>query len=178
VQAQFRNPVHTMTPKLDGRMTDYFEWLSAGYARPGSGESMHRSQRCLDRIYFGFDFENFYLRIDLAQLRRGTFPAGMSVQVRFAFPVECSFLFAPGENSRWQCIEVQPAACNAVPVFAADKVLEIGIPLSTLGIRSASEVGLCVSVREGGREVERFPVNGSLTLSVDPWGLNEREWFV
>jgi alpha-amylase/alpha-mannosidase (GH57 family) len=62
---RYRNPVHTITPHLDGKSTDYFEWLSAGWAAPGGGDSMHRTDRIPDQVFFGFDLRHFYLRIDL-----------------------------------------------------------------------------------------------------------------
>jgi len=34
---------------IDGRVTDYFEWLSAGFAVPAGGESMHRSHQWLEK---------------------------------------------------------------------------------------------------------------------------------
>ena len=61
-----RQPVHTITPHIDGAVTDYFEWLSAGFAMPGGGESMHRISQHIEKVFFGFDKLNFYLRIDFS----------------------------------------------------------------------------------------------------------------
>ena len=178
VRTQCRNPVHTMTPRLDGRVTDYFEWLSAGFAKPGAGESMHRTQRHLDKLFFGYDVRNFYLRLDLAFLGHGTSPSGISLRVQFVSPAECSLLLAPDESGKWQGTITRSAVPHASAEVAADRIIELGIPLDALGIRSSSEVRFCVSVLEGDHEVERFPSSAFLAVPVDPWGLDEREWIV
>jgi hypothetical protein len=33
-------------------------------------------------------------------------------------------------------------------------------------------------VLDNGREVERFPAYGFLSVHADPWGLDEQEWIV
>jgi len=178
VRTQCRNPVHTMTPRLDGRVTDYFEWLSAGFAKPGAGESMHRAQRHLEKLFFGYDVKNFYLRLDLAFLRHRTHSATVSLRVEFVSPAECALLLVPGEGGKWRSVITRCAVPHASVEVAADRIMELGIPLDALGIRSASDVRFCVSVLEGDHEVERFPINSFLAVLVDPWGLDEREWMV
>jgi alpha-amylase/alpha-mannosidase (GH57 family) len=177
VQAQYQNPVHTMTPRLDGKVSDYFEWLSAGFARPGAGESMHRSRRHLDKLFFGYDVRNLYLRLDLVFLRQET-PAGLSLRLQFASPAECYIGLAPDKDGTWKGTIAGATLEGSAVKVAVDKIVELGIPLDTLGIHSSSEVRFSLSVLEGDHEVERFPSNGFLTVPVDPWGLDQREWFV
>ena len=56
------NPVHAT---LDGEVTSYFEWLGAGRYRPDlrSG-AMHGGDVGVRDMYYGFDDENLYVRID------------------------------------------------------------------------------------------------------------------
>jgi len=39
---------------VDGKVSDYYEWLSAGFATPGGGEAMHRVDKHIEKIYFGY----------------------------------------------------------------------------------------------------------------------------
>jgi alpha-amylase/alpha-mannosidase (GH57 family) len=178
VKARHRNPVHTITPKLDGQVTDYFEWLAAGFAFPSAGESMHRSERQFESMYFGYDAARFYLRIDLKDLKEGRFPQGRSLMIRFLAPVEFAMDITCGDHGHWHC----KTATTRVPEpdlrFAADKVMEIGIPLDALGIRKPEEARFFALLIERNHELERFPDNGFLAVPVDPWGLDQREWMV
>ncbi|RKZ25225.1 hypothetical protein DRQ26_06245, partial [bacterium] len=61
-----RKPLQFMTPSLEGKTTNYFEWSSAGFYRATGfrGAMYGLSTQVLNRIYFGFDPENLYLRFD------------------------------------------------------------------------------------------------------------------
>jgi len=178
VKTQFRNPVHTITPRLDGRVTDYFEWLAAGFATPAGGESMHRVERHFEKVFFGYDTSRFYLRIDSKDLKGGKFPTERSIQVRFLAPAECFIDIARDENRRWHCNTVRASVANPATELGADKIIELGVPLESLGVHKADEVRFFVSVSEKDHELERFPTSGFVAVAVDPWGLDQQEWMV
>ncbi len=175
---QYRNPVQTLTPQVDGVESDYYEWISAGYAVPGGGASMHRTDRFLEKIYFAYDLGSFYLRIDFAQEKISAFPREGSVQVQFISPGECSLMLEYFGEKTWRCRPVHWPMPDKVPEFAANRILEIGLPLEALRIEKPSEVSFFISVLENDREMERFPETGVLTIPVDPWGLDYQEWIV
>jgi alpha-amylase/alpha-mannosidase (GH57 family) len=177
-KSRHKNPVHTMTPQLDGVVSDYYEWISAGYAIPGSGESMHRTERLLEKIYFGFDLKSLYLRIDLAPDAISTFPFTSAIQIRFAFPHECILMLERTEHTGWRCTPALWPVPESVPTLAADKILELDFPLNALGVQKATDVTFSISIVDNGHEMERFPLTGLLTLPVDPWGLDQQEWLV
>ncbi len=176
---QYRNPVHTISPVLDGKVTDYFEWLSAGFATPVAGESMHRSGRWIEKLFFGYDRRRFYLRIDLTSSRlRGMIPAENSLQVQFVSPRELLLLLEIAEDRTWRCRVLRSSVAGFVPEFAGAKILELGVPLEELGIEKPEEIRFSVSAFEKDRELERFPSHGFLAVIVDPWELDQQEWMV
>ncbi len=177
-EVRYRHPVHTITPRLDGRVTDYFEWLAAGIANPAAGDSMHRAERHIERIFFGFDTARFYLRIDLKHLTDGDYPREKSLRVTFESPEELSVALSRDERGNWHCAPAHPAGPGPGPELAVDKVVELGIPLEALGIRKPEEVRFFVAVSNANHELERFPAGGLLAVSVDPWGLDQKEWVV
>src|SRR5258705_13548889 len=60
-------PVASIRPTLDGERTGFYEWHAAGRRRLGAGGgSMHRDSGIGSDLYFGFDTECFYLRLDFA----------------------------------------------------------------------------------------------------------------
>ncbi len=180
IQARFRqrNPIHTMTPQLDGIETDYFEWKSAGFAVPGGGDAMHRTERLLEKVYFGFDAQSFYLRIDVVRGKIETFPPSGSIQVHFLSPEKCCLALENTESRNWRCRTVIWPSSGKAPCFAANRILELGVPLEVLGVRKPAEVAFYISVLDRGREVERFPSAGLVSVPTDPWNLDQLEWMV
>jgi alpha-amylase/alpha-mannosidase (GH57 family) len=176
VRTQFRNPVHTISPQLDGKVTNYFEWLSAGFATPAGGGSMHRVVRHLEKVYFGYDTNRFYLRMDFdGGLRK--LPPHASVQVHFLAPRECNLIIDRSSGS-WGVASFSAPASDQAPAASGDKILEIGVPLDLLGVEGPEEVRFFTVLAEDDRELERFPSTGFLVVPVTPAGLNEQEWMV
>jgi alpha-amylase/alpha-mannosidase (GH57 family) len=180
VQARIRNrnPVNTFTPQLDGLVSDYFEWLSAGSAVPGGGDSMHRTERLVDKVFFGYDLHSFYLRIDLAPGKMETSPPGTCLQVHVTAPEKCVLALECTESREWRCRNVHWPHDAESARFAANRIMELALPLEALGVRKPAEVTFFISVLDNDRELERFPSTGLLSVPTDPWGLDQQEWMV
>ncbi|MEW6025859.1 MAG: glycoside hydrolase family 57 protein [Planctomycetota bacterium] len=96
--------------KLDGKRSDYFEWLPAGQFDPASesGAAMDRSSdlgRIISRIFFGFDKHNLCLRIDpAANGAKGApaFPDGIYFVLNFLKPLRRKVIIPVGsERSKY-----------------------------------------------------------------------------
>lgn len=60
-----RRPKYYLTPVTDGQVTSFFEWLSAGeFDLKFDSGAMHASSNILRRLYFGYDPQCLYLRIE------------------------------------------------------------------------------------------------------------------
>jgi len=58
-------PESLITPQIDGFLTHYYEWSGAGsYDCLKAGGAMHRVDVYIKSIYFAFDHESFYIRLD------------------------------------------------------------------------------------------------------------------
>jgi len=56
-------PMAYLTVKIDGRESNYFEWLGAGlYATDRRQSAMHGRAYVLGDLHYGFGPESFYLR--------------------------------------------------------------------------------------------------------------------
>jgi alpha-amylase/alpha-mannosidase (GH57 family) len=174
----FRNPLHTITPTLDGKVTNYFEWLSAGMAVPGAGESMHRADRFLEKVFFGYDISRFYLRLDLLQAKQRAFPPQHQIHIHFEAPQEYVFALKCDIQQNWSCWIPESRQPDLLPDFSGGRILEMGIPLEILGVRKPEEIRFFIGIMHEDRDVERFPAAGYIAVPVDPWGLDQREWMV
>ncbi len=178
ITPQYQDPVHTITPKLDGIVTDYFEWLSAGFAISRGGGSMHRTETFLEKIFFGFDKHSFYIRIDPAPIKIAELPPTCAIQVQFKTPIACSLALEYKKNHEWICRLIHWPLLDSVPRFAGYKILELGIPLEALGLGDPVDVTFFVVVLDNEREMERFPPTGFFVVHADPRSLEQQEWIV
>jgi len=178
VRTSARLPLGTIAPVLDGKVTNYFEWLSAGFATPLGGESMHRTHRLLDKIFFGYNTEHFFVRIDLTAAARKKLLPGTAVELAFISPQSCRLIAAYDKQQGWRLTDFKCAVPDQSAGFAGAKVLEASVPLPALGITGPDEVRFFIAITQDGRELERFPANGLLTVPVSPWTLDQQEWMV
>lgn len=137
---------------------------------------MHRSERRLEAVYFGYDARRFYLRLDPAPDPRGV-PEKGAVTVQFVSPLERRLRIRRDPSGQWRCTWAESVAAPP-PAFAADRVLELAIPLEDLGIDRTRELRFFVTVSDDGRELERLPESDFLVVGIDPTGLDHQEWIV
>jgi alpha-amylase/alpha-mannosidase (GH57 family) len=176
IKTQYQNPVHTISPCIDGKVSDYFEWLAAGFATPTGGGAMHQTVRYLEKVFFGYDTKMFYLRLDFSGGLEKV-PPQIAVQLHFISPKDCR-LVVQRVGGEWQCKAFQCPVPDQTPAAAGGKILEIGVPLKALGLEEPDEVRFFIMLLEEDRELERFPSTGFLVVPVDPWGLDQLEWMV
>jgi alpha-amylase/alpha-mannosidase (GH57 family) len=137
-------PTGIVRPTLDGRVTDYFEWQTAGRIEAVYG-AMHAGARLVRQVLFGTDGASLYLRVD--PFEPGALD-GASVRIEIAgrTPVEAGEL---GETAR-------------------DRVVEIAIPLAGIGALEAP-IRFAVSAERPEGAHQRIPSDGFAELAAgDP----------
>jgi alpha-amylase/alpha-mannosidase (GH57 family) len=168
-------PKERFTPRIDGRLNDYFEWLAAGEIDLAAVGAMHTAQKGPKTLYYGYDEQALYLRLDevalLDQLcgEKGTFEI---------------YLHA----SRNLCLRWHPQA-NRLEVLQEDKllgtgisargsILELAVPLDLLQFTENEETRLfCCCVKDG-RPSGRWPGEGDAPLIFRGALLDEENWTI
>jgi alpha-amylase/alpha-mannosidase (GH57 family) len=183
VAVEVRQPTDLMTPVIDGLMTSYYEWASAGVYEAGrSMGAMYRSERCVESVHFGSDLTTFYLRVDF---RMGVgLPEQAGLRVNFVEPTQRALIIprlkrgvAAGEL--WG---TGPGGENRklmdVGQIRFEKILELGIPLADLGWKQRQQASFFVQLLESGVELERHPGIGTLNMMVPDELLSTENWWV
>ena len=183
-------PTAFLSPTLDGEETSYFEWLGAGAIEVADvAGAMHRSDRAphlLECIYFGFDRERFFVRLDAGRRMADLLAEGFAVSVTFLQPegvrfavrqqsghVTGSFLDRHGTNGTWA--ERGPGHSRV----AAGAVVEASLPLADLRVTAADAVSFFVAVLDRhGNEVERHPAQRPVDVTVPDEQFEARNWTV
>jgi alpha-amylase/alpha-mannosidase (GH57 family) len=174
-----------ISPVIDGQVTNYFEWLPAGfYDVSQGGGAMHRGASIITHIYYGFDLKNMFIRLDpggnlkdekvseLSFFVNYLNPKGMDVEIRVV-PQEhrVSAAVYRGENG----MRTQVTAIHSV---AANDVIELAVPFDLLGLNPNDEVQLFVTVERSGSEVEKWPYRGYIQFKVPTDDFEAMMWQV
>jgi alpha-amylase/alpha-mannosidase (GH57 family) len=174
-----------ISPTIDGQVTNYFEWLSAGYydvARGGG--AMHRGSSIIGHIYYGFDLKNLFLRLDPSQSLQDAKVADLAFFVSFLTPkgLHAEIRIDPrarrvtaslfrGKNHDRQ--EVSP-----LHSIAANEVIEFAIPFDLLGVQPNDEVQFFITVERKESEVEKWPIRGFIQVKVPTDDFEAMMWQV
>jgi len=174
-----------ITPTIDGQVTNYFEWLPAGfYDVSQGGGAMHRGASIITHIYYGFDLKNMFIRLDpsgnlreekvadLAFFINFLDPKGLDVEIRVV-PRErrVSATLSRGENGARR----QIAVINTV---AANEIIELAVPFDMLGVKPNDVIHLFVTVEHAGSEVEKWPSRGYIQFRVPTADFEATMWQV
>lgn len=169
-------PAAYLSPVIDGRETDFYEWQTAGHrVIAGAGGAMHAGSAWIRDLYFGFDRQSFHLRVDFAK------PPGEThaLRVEWFEPVAARFELATlalGEHQVGRIGENGTSSPLSGARAYLDHLLEISIPTEVLGVRAGDRVSFLVQVLEEGRPIETAPADAVRLEAPDesfdpsPWG--------
>lgn len=134
-------PISFVTPNLDGHVTHFYEWYGAGHYDPAlASTSMHPGRMRLQHLYFGFDAENLYFRID---------PDASVFQSEEPMTVELSLHIVSGENAWRLRIRLEPLGKPRVSTLTATFRQAHGDARAARPVNVFAEVGATTSGGNG-----------------------------
>jgi alpha-amylase/alpha-mannosidase (GH57 family) len=157
-----RTPVAFLRPIVDGRDTHYFEWAPAGMIHLAAHGAMHRASARLVALYFGFDPEHLYLRIDCRE-------KASALLERAVLRVE---IYTSGGERR-----VDISADRRSPSWAVGDIVEIAFSLSELQLGFGESFDL-VLLLKGEGILERYPPSGTVRLHLPGREFELEHWMV
>ncbi len=173
-------PTGLVTPVIDGRMTTFYEWLSAGWFPTTLPEgAMSGGESLISDVYYGFDLDSLYLRLDFVKRDE---PLDLSKW-------SLSLFVENGESYR---IDVPLGNSGSYVVFrrakdkwvrrtrkknvAAGKIIELGVSFSDLNMKSGQKGFFTIMVYEDRLERERLPRTGSISFVVPDKNFQSLMW--
>jgi alpha-amylase/alpha-mannosidase (GH57 family) len=168
-------------PSIDGMVSSYYEWYQGAQLDvKKSGGSMHKSESLITTIFYGFDKDSLFLRLDpkipFDEFETGTEfsiittkPSDMKITVPLKGKETRATLFEKaGDN--WETVkEISDAA--VLDIF------EIGIPFDDLRARENDEIHLFISIRTDTEEIERCPWRGHIIIKVPTPDFEALMWY-
>jgi alpha-amylase/alpha-mannosidase (GH57 family) len=170
-------PAAFFTPVIDGRQTQYYEWQPAGRRRiAGAGSAMHHAGAGLVRdLQYGFDRDSFFLRVDFESV-----PApARGLRIEWLEPLVARheierltpgvhWIERVGESGARTRLEGAQACLG--------EVLELSLPLETLGLRPRDRMAFRVQVLDEGRPVETAPEGDPIRLQAPDESFDVAPW--
>jgi alpha-amylase/alpha-mannosidase (GH57 family) len=176
-------PTGFLSPQIDGRITHYYEWQPGGYCDLSKGGStMQQALSVVGALYYGFDAETLYVRIDTVEKPSSQefsditlfFEMTSSTRVRLKIQLGRGDGRATAqrrENSEWEEIPAQVEA-------ASDEVVELGVAFSELGLAPHSRVDAILLVVREGMVMESWPSQEKLFFEVPSDEFESTVWTV
>jgi hypothetical protein len=159
-------PSGGISPKIDGEVTSYFEWMGAGIYRSDERTgSMHGKTFLLKEVHFGSDGVNLYVRVDFFPGHEPELPgleARLTVQSLDASRTNyVGLAFSPGAV---RISETRLADAEARADCALGKVLECRLPLQAMGIAAGRGLRFQLSLWRSGLPLDAAPHQGWLEM--------------
>lgn len=159
-------PTALINPEIDGKITNYYEWVGAGILDLTKvGTSMHKVTSLVKKLWFGFNLENIFLRLDLdipeekkgIRLVINLFPKEAKLEI----PVEKSSSLPvrtwQKQKDTW-CEFPLPNKASFI------KILEIKFNYLNLGIGHGEEIRINLVIKENEHILEEIPPQGALKI--------------
>ena len=176
-RARREPPSAFLQVKVDGRESNYFEWLGAGmYSTDRRGSTMHGRSNVLGDLYYGFAPDDFYIRVDPIPEALADFPDFQlrltlwdSRETRITLRVEKSKLVQTVIEQSGMCLLHPEPLLQA----AYGKIIEVGLARELFDLHDRRELLLSVALWEGGLPVDLLPLEGMLSV---PLGEENFAW--
>lgn len=165
-----------ISPKIDGKISSYFEWLGAGiFNLTKFGLAMHRSTTYFEELHIGFDKESLYLRLD---------PENDFINHKEYFPIHINIIF-PSKNAAIEgyinsdkvtdiLFKKKDSSLKIESAFS--KIIELKLPLSFLEVSEEEIISFYINIHLATKETIRFPVKGNLIITVPQKNFEDFIW--
>ena len=154
------SPDALVTPEIDGRRSDFYEWAGAGYFDClKAGGAMHRVERYLSRIHFAYDHQRLYIRLDFVDVKALELVKKLVFQIAFFTPEVRHLMLTPTG-------EVEAAEEAGWYQYCLGDILELAVDRSWLWEEGFGRVGFTVALLDGQEKLENWPEDEPIEINV------------
>ncbi|MBI4690843.1 MAG: glycoside hydrolase family 57 [Nitrospirae bacterium] len=170
-----------ISPKIDGIVTSYYEWYQGAYLAVGkSGGSMHKAESLISYIYYGFDQDNLYIRVD-PKTSFNDFPPEtvFSINIIRPFPFRIN-IKQDGKSIIAGLYEKKDEAwvnIKDITNIAIQDIIETAIPFKDINAKEKDELDIFVLINKDGEEIERCPWRGYISIIVPTPDFEAIMWY-
>lgn len=153
-------PSNFLSPTIDGEITHFYEWYDAGsFNCRKASSTMHRVVNVVNEIFFGFDQDNLYFRLDLFTSAQeetlSDYTFELELWTRKVYRFRCSQTIRKFESADEK--EDKFGELEFKGKVALKNVVEISIPRKQIEFGDDFEVNLRVRVYKADQLIETWP---------------------
>ena len=167
-------------PRIDGFVTSYYEWYqSAQMDIRKSGGSMHKADSLLSTLYYGFNKDNLFLRLDTT-MPFGDLPDDTKFSVNMIRPAPFRVVVGIKPALRAELLKKSDedwVKIRDISDVAVQDIFEIGIPFSDLNAGEKEEINFFISIMNNDEEIERHPWRGYISVTVPTPDFEAMMWY-
>ncbi len=153
-------PDGRLTPKIDGRVTQYYEWAGSGFFDcVKAGGTMHQVDRQITGIHFAYDGGWFYIRLDFRDKKEVESIAGLKLVVTFFVPERVTI----GLNLNAD--EPQGGTLGEYK-YAIGEIFEMSVARDYLWPDGHGPLSFVVTLLQDGQKLENWPEYEPVHLEV------------
>ena len=167
---------------MDGLITSYYEWLSAGCFDVNKTKgAMHQIDTVVSAVYYGFSKSSVFFRLDCQLNFQKRECKGYKFNILIHHPKQCKLelycespppvlsLYKLNDNDNWE-------KTKELSSFGISKIIEMGISFFELGANPGDEVQFSVVIIKDGNELEHWPRGGMLSFKVPDDSFELNNW--
>lgn len=157
-EAVLKTPWALLTVRLDGRRSDYFEWIAAGhYDMSREYGALAGESAFISDVYYGFDASRLFVRLDF---RRGVNPREVLVEREV------------------RLVLTRPHSASVPLQGVVEDIFEAAVPFHALGLQSGQEVEFFLEFERRGGVPVRLPTVLPLSFTVPTPDFEAIQWRV
>jgi hypothetical protein len=189
LRRDYRPPSGYVTPRLAASSDATLEWTGAGFLKPtsSSGAMQRADAGVLRRLYFGYSPTNLYFRLE-ASSALAPYDVSLVLQIRpkgaeqLVFPVLGGKFPASPFGANWR-VDLVPGVGGvlklvnergawleveaAVESATGERVWEIRLPLSALGLNLGDQIGVAVLLARDDHILASIPSDTLHTFTLE-----------
>ncbi|MDD2898604.1 MAG: glycoside hydrolase family 57 protein [Desulfuromonadaceae bacterium] len=162
-----REPAAFIDPEINGRISDYFEWLAAGlYDLTRQGSAMHSSDRMLQSFYYGYNNKSFFIRIDGVQELSRLLKEDDILNLHLIYDRDYRLSLQMKHDEGLLLVKEKGiwTPTNSYCRWKIGKTCEITLPLSSISLVPGSKLFASLTLMRDNEEIGRWPTDAPLML--------------
>ena len=179
-------PIAYISPVIDGINTYYYEWTDAGfYESSRQGGTRHKIEGLLSRIYFGFDKNTLFIRMDPVKHLDKMNNLNLHVEMNIVEPHEHQIAFPLATESHSQTFILKESGdgVNYKEIRKYDSIrindiVELSVPFRDVKCDPGVRLHFYVQIKKGERALDRYPRRGYLSFKAPDEEFEMEHWFM
>ncbi len=159
-----RKPTSAISPSIDGKYTNFFEWLGAGeYDLKADASAMHTDSAVFTTLQFGFNSEKLYLAInaDFTEVSDKVVEIDINTEKKNAtYTIDLS-------KKKHEDSDIS---------YSVGGVLEVAITLNSLGVHQGEKLYTSLKLLKQGTVIEKAPLY--TPIEIDVFDDFRRDWLI